>query len=280
MILAFFLFSLIASALHAENSNEKPIVIVIASYNNAKWYQKNIESVLFQRYKNYRVIYIDDASTDGTRELVQVYIKHTYLRHRTTFIANEVRRGALYNQYHAIHSCADNEIIIILDGDDWFPHCDVLQIINQVYQDPAIWLTYGQFVEYPSKGIGFCKPMPLWVVEQNAFREFTHIPSHLRTFYAWLFKQIKKEDLLYEGEFLKMTGDIAAMFPMIEMARDGHFRFISDILLTYNAENSLNDHKVSKELQKKMDIHIREQERYPALDVQPVKNEMVIQESV
>ena len=68
------------------------------------------------------------------------------------------------------------------------------------------------------------------------------------------------------GEFLKMTGDIAAMFPMIEMAREGHFKFVPEILLIYNDVNNLNDHKVSKTLQRKLDLLIRSRAKYGPIE--------------
>jgi len=251
---------------------EKSIVIVTASYNNASWLLFNLNSVVNQKYTNFHLIYIDDCSKDDTGDLVEFYAKIKKVHHKITIIRNTERKGALYNQYHAIHSCPDDAIIIILDGDDWFLHDGVLSYINNVYQDPAIWLTYGQFVEYPSGGRGFCCPMPDSIIASNGFRDHEHIPSHLRTFYAWLFKQIKLEDLMFEGNFFKMSGDIAAMFPMIEMARNGHFKFISDILLVYNGENSLNDHKISKDLQRALDLELRSRPRYPALET-PVFSE-------
>ncbi len=50
---------------------ENRFVIVIPSNNNKDWYQKNLDSVFNQRYLNYRVIYIDDGSTDNTGTLVE-----------------------------------------------------------------------------------------------------------------------------------------------------------------------------------------------------------------
>jgi histo-blood group ABO system transferase len=251
---------------------EKPIVIISASYNNARWYQRHLDSIFVQKYQNYQVIYIDDASTDRTADLVQAHCKKRGLGFKINLIRNAQRKGALANQYHAIHSCKDNAIIIILDADDWFAHENVLAHINEVYQNPDIWLTYGQFIEYPTNTKGFCCPIPQHVVEKNTFREFEHIPSHLRTFYAWLFKQIDINDLLYEGDFFRMTGDIATMFPMIEMARKGHFKFISDVLLIYNDQNALNDYKVSKTLQRNTDLEIRRRKRYQPLE-NPVIND-------
>ena len=48
-------------------------VFIIPSYNNEKYYKKNLDSVINQTYKNWRIIYIDDASTDNTFELVKKY---------------------------------------------------------------------------------------------------------------------------------------------------------------------------------------------------------------
>ncbi len=241
---------------------EKFIVVVIASYNNAKWYYSNLESVFNQNYTNYHVIYIDDCSTDGTADLVECYAQTKGVSNKMTLVRNTMRCYSLTNRYEAIIQCPDDAVIIILDGDDGLAHHYVFTHINEIYKDQNVWLTYGQFCEYPSKAIGFCREMPEWIVAQNAFREYNFTPSHLRTFYAGLFKKIKKEDMMLEDHFFIMTDDIAMMFPMIEMARLGHFRFLNDVLYVYNAANPLNDHKVSRELQLALDHIIRRRPKY------------------
>jgi hypothetical protein len=125
-------------------------------------------------------------------------------------------------------------------------------------------LTYGQFRGIQSGQVGFCCEYPKEIIEAHAFRKYEHMPSHLKTFYAWLFKKIQKEDLLYEGEFYKMTGDLAIMLPMIEMAAN-HYKYISKILYLYNEENSISDHRVDFEFQMKMAAHIRSLSPYEPL---------------
>lgn len=229
---------------------EKPFVVVIPSYNNEQWCQKNLQSVFEQEYNNYRVIYIDDCSTDQTRNHVIKCIKQYNMNDKVLLISNAKRCGATENFYNAIHKCADNEIVVVLDGDDWFAHSRVMAYLNDIYQDENVWLTYGQYQEYPTGQRGFCEDFPLWVVQNNAFRLFQNLPiSHLRTFYAGLFKRIKREDLCDDnGNFLAMTCDKATMAPMIEMAGE-RYRFINEVLYIYNNTNPISDHRVNHQLQ-------------------------------
>lgn len=247
------------------NAHQRKIVIVTASYNNQKWYKRSLRSVFNQDYDNWHLIYTDAASPDGTGNAVEEFVANSGKQDKVTLIKSAQRKGPLENQFNAIQSCDPRDIIVILDGDDWLPHHKVLSYINQIYSDENIWLTYGQFLEYPSYTTGFCCPMPDDVVHNNSFRSFIHIPSHMRTFYAGLFQRIKKEDLCDEsGNFFMMTGDIAAMFPMIEMARD-HFKFIDQEIYVYNGANTLNEHKVSKDIQRSIDLMIRSKPCYEKL---------------
>lgn len=51
--------------------------VFVPSYNNAqsRLYLRNLDSIFQQYYKNYHVVYVNDASTDGTGEYVQAYME-------------------------------------------------------------------------------------------------------------------------------------------------------------------------------------------------------------
>lgn len=245
---------------------EKSFVIVTASYNNKEWYKRYCDSVLFQNYTNYRIIYIDDKSPDNTGKLVQEYCHELHKEGEITIITNEINGGALANIYKAVHSCRKDEIVLLVDGDDWLPHNDVLKHLNSVYQDPNVWLTYGQFQWFPANMPGLVFQMPYWVVEKNCIRDYRWITTHLRTFYAGLFQLIKKEDLLYENEFYAMAWDLGIMYPMVEMA-GYHTKFIPEIMYVYNTANQINDSKKNLDLPGKIDLFIRAKEKY-----QPIQN--------
>ncbi|OGB96971.1 hypothetical protein A3F06_01295 [candidate division TM6 bacterium RIFCSPHIGHO2_12_FULL_36_22] len=241
---------------------EKPLVVVVPSYNNALWYKKNLDSIFDQNYSNYRIIYLDDASPDKTAQLVEEYIKEKGQEYRTILIKNEQRLGATANRYAGSHLCKDNEIVLILDGDDWFAHNNVLKKINMVYSKKDIWVTYGQYRRYPSNEKGHCKRLP----QSFNFRVSTcYYTSALRTYYAWLFKKIDKQDLMHNGKFYQIAGDVAEMLPMVEMAR-GHIAFISEVLYIYNNQTPLNDFKKDYQAQLATCANIRDKLAYQQLD--------------
>ncbi len=262
--LAAVLFGKQADARNEKIYIEKTIVVVTASYNNKDWYEKNLRSIFSQRYFNYHVLYIDDCSTDGTADLVEEWTKAHGVSDRITIIRNKQRWGGLANHYRAIQLIPDPAIVCIVDGDDWLSRDIVFDFLNETYQKNPIWLTYGQFVSWPEGRQGWCCEIPKEYTSRNAFREYPHNLSHLRTFYAGLFKLIKKEDLMDRGNFWGIN-DNAVMFPMAEMARE-HVKFIPQVLLVWNVANDINDHKVSRARQLEADQRIRRLPRYSTIE--------------
>ncbi|MBP9842006.1 MAG: glycosyltransferase [Simkaniaceae bacterium] len=296
--------------LASHESKTKSFVIVIPSYNNERWIQKNLESAINQKYKNFRIIYINDQSQDRTVQILDNILTECSKSKKTvqtisfddsdakdiesatekfknlvnqsnsflTVVNNVNRAGALANLYRAIHSCKDNEIIVTLDGDDWLYNYNVLNQLNKVYNSRTVWLTHGRLITYPGNAATWCEPVPPHIVKNNAFRQFK-CPSHLRTFYSWLFKKIKLEDLLYNGEFFAMTWDMAMMYPMIEMAGERH-AFISALNYVYNILNPINDNKVNADLQNMLDRYIRQSEPYLRLEDAPLNSDPSAQEAI
>ena len=252
---------------YSKEITEKSIVVIIPSYNNIKWYEKNLDMVAAQSetYTNWRAIYIDDCSKDGTGDAVEKYITDHNLGNKITLIKNSENHGAMCNLYNVINSCKDNEIIVTLDGDDWFPNNNVLFFINQVYKDENIWITYGQYIKYPNREIGHCEEIPYSVIEKNTFRSYKWVSSHLRTFYAGLFKKIKKEDLMKNGTFYSVAWDLAMIFPMLEMAGK-HSKFIDQVLYVYNCTNPISDCVKNSKLVVNSDHEIRAKQKYRKID--------------
>jgi len=228
---------------------EKPLVIVVPSYNNSKWVKQNLEAIYNQSYDNYLVIYINDCSSDDTLKKVKALVTLHEQWYRTIVVDNHSRYGAMENLYNAIVSCDDQVIIITIDGDDWLANDHILSFINKVYSGQNIWLTYGQYRESNGGGIGFNRAFSKIQISRSLYRNTDFPVSHLRTFYAGLFKRIKPADLKgSDGKFYSMTWDKAMMAPMLEMAGH-HHKFIADVLYIYNTDNPISDHRIDAKLQ-------------------------------
>lgn len=206
---------------------ERPFAILIIGKNSGPAIQRTIQSALCQAYENYRIIYLDDASTDGSFELARDLILDSSKIGSVTFLQNRESIGYLENLERAVESLSDEEIAVILKPEDALAHEWVLEKLNKYYQDLDLWLTVGEYVEYPSfaRGENFS-------IEK--LREKPDLFLHLMTFYAGLFKKIENK-----GSLLKENGavekvDAAYMIPMIEMAK-GHVGKVADVLyLLYN----------------------------------------------
>lgn len=235
---------------------EKPIVVLIPSYNNAKWLKRNLDSVYAQKYSNFRVVYIDDCSTDATAELAQEYIREHKKAHCTILQLNKTRLLAMENIYKAIHKfCRDDEIVVKLDGDDWFANKNVLNKIAQEYENYDTWVTYGNYIDEPIPDDRlYCRQLSNDVIygDLRSVNEWgSYLPGHPLTFYAKLFKEIKLKDMLYKGKFPDVAYDGFMNPPIFELSR-GHFKFVNDVLYIHNCTNPLNDFRANGKKQQEL----------------------------
>jgi hypothetical protein len=107
-------------------------------------------------------------------------------------------------------------------------------------------MIWGSYKELSTGRRGYCsRPLALNELRLGNFREIPWQFSHARTFYAWLFKRIKKEDFQIDGKFIPIACDLAEMYPMLEMARE-KARYVEEIVYIYNNLNPLNDYKKEK----------------------------------
>lgn len=247
--------------------------IVIPSFNNANYYEENLNSACWQNSTNpYHIYYINDCSTDGTGELVENFVKNNGLEEKVTIIHNTKNVGPGANTYNTIHNYIEDHVIVaILDGDDLFPHNNVLMTLERYYKDPNIWMTYGVLETFPEQGF-MGADIPEHLIKQNLIRKEVWVTA-LRTFKAGLFKKIKREYFDYKGEFMKVTADLAFMLAMLEMSipkyGNGikHCAFVHEVLYKYRINSPINDFRIRPKLQKEVDDYVRSLKPY-----KPLKN--------
>lgn len=215
--------------------------IAILSRNNEQYVKKNLDSALNQEYDNFDVLFIDCNSNDLTSEIAR-----QYKNNNLTIIRQHERTYQTENFIITTLLAKKNSIIVSLDGDDWFPHNNVLKILNKVYLSQRCLLTYGSYMEFPFRNIRVWK--------EKSFEELVNIRknkkslSHLRTWNKDLFLNIKLEDLKMNGKFPEMAGDVSVLLYMAEMCPDKCV-FVAEPMYVYNRTNCQSDSVTNEPLQ-------------------------------
>lgn len=222
--------------------NEPWFVFMIPSYNNIKYVIRNLESVYRQNYINYRVVYIDDSSNDSTYDMVCNVVSQWDMWERTIVFRSPRRNYQSGSRFIGYHLCDDDEILCMLDGDDWLANDNVLSILSKYYKEGSL-CSYGSYRMY--YGMGKVSPdiygneiFPNDIIRNREFRGYRWTSCHLRTGYAGLFRRVHMMDLMDDrGYFSRCCTDLCEMFPVLEMASP-YISRVRSVLYIYNREAS------------------------------------------
>lgn len=136
-----------------------------------------LDSIHRQRYSNYKLVYVDDVSNDGTLEdfdkkirqsqgLLSKTLKDNLLydksfivdldgefnmeevsKRRTVLVNNSKRYYALGNRDRAIRRlCPADSIVLDVDADDAFIGGLAFKMVNAIYQNPEVWMFNSVFI--------------------------------------------------------------------------------------------------------------------------------------
>jgi glycosyltransferase involved in cell wall biosynthesis len=228
--------------------------IVTAAWQCERWIARTIGSLRAQTYGEFRAVVIDDQSQDRSYARA---IEAAAGDPRFSVILSDRRVGALANIVRgtALAAQHDDDVVVIVDGDDWLKHERVLEHLAAVYADPDVWLSYGSYELYrrrwrdivrlrPSRGQS--RAFPASVAKLGLFRYHNGpwCASHLRTYRKFLWDAVRDIDLRDDdGDYFASAADVATMLPMLEMATAQHIRYVPEVLYVYNNDHPLSDNR-------------------------------------
>mgnify|MGYP001375239657 FL=1 len=93
---------------------KKLISIVVNCFNGEKYLEKNLNSILKQKYKKYEVIFIDNCSTDSSSKIYKKIKDKRFKYFKTS------KKIKLYASRNFALKKAKGEFITFLDVDDWW----------------------------------------------------------------------------------------------------------------------------------------------------------------
>ena len=102
--------------------------IIVPVYNSQKYISKTINSVFRQTYKNWKLIIIDDASTDDTKKILDTIYKKNKNKKKITILKNNINRGQAFSRNRGL-KYSKSKFVTFLDSDDFW---DKNKLKNQI----------------------------------------------------------------------------------------------------------------------------------------------------
>jgi glycosyltransferase involved in cell wall biosynthesis len=234
-------------------------IVIISAFRNVRSFIKTCAfSITSQKYKNWRAVFCDDCSDDGTSDMIPE-------DPRFTKRYNKERITALPNIHYSLveSNIQDEDIVCFVDGDDFLFRTDALDIVNSMYQDNTLF-AYGQYIHYNGV-IGHCQSY-----DKTTFKDLRKekLPiSHLRSFRYKVYKEFLKQDpdlSSYKdknGKFYTMSADVSIMTPLFEICGIDNIKF-NPIPIYYYRFHSTNECHINPSLQKQYEIEILSKDKF------------------
>jgi glycosyltransferase involved in cell wall biosynthesis len=184
---------------------------------------------------------------------------------RITVTCNDRRLYSTANLVRAIERshAQPEDIIVILDGDDWFYTEHALQIITDTYSKYDCWMTYGSWVSNLARMPG---RLPAYEEGTADFRRADWLATAVRTWKKWLWDLVDDKDLRDEnGEYFCVVEDLAVMFPMLEMSGTSKAKHIPEPLMLYNRANPFCVGNINRGEMERVARYLRTKPRYKPL---------------
>ena len=163
--------------------DQPKVSIITPSFNQARFLEQTIRSVLEQDYPNIEYIVIDGGSSDGSLEIIQKYAD------RLAYWQSQKDKG----QTDAINqgfARATGEILAWLNSDDVLYPGAVSAAVRQLHEHPEIGMVYGDchWINAEGKVIG---NFPAAQTDlQKLRRGYVHIPQQTAFFRTDLWRKV------------------------------------------------------------------------------------------
>ena len=177
------------------NQNDLPFVSIITpSFNQARYIEATIQSVLSQDYPNIEYLIVDGGSTDGTVEIIKKYqgrggVTPSLQGHHIHWWVSEPDKG----QTDAINKGfgrAQGQILAWLNSDDTYESGAVSAAVKYLLEYPHVGMVYGDcnFINEEGRVIGKFGSAQ---TDYRLLRQgYVHIPQQTMFFRAEWWKRV------------------------------------------------------------------------------------------
>jgi glycosyltransferase involved in cell wall biosynthesis len=167
---------------------EYNVSVIVPNYNNEKYLDRRLKTILNQTILPYEIIIIDDKSSDNSLIVINNYISEFKKKNiKTKLIVNDINTGSGYFNWIKGIKLATCELIWIAESDDYCDLNFIEKLINY-FNDLSVSITYSNTIFVDKKG------NQIWTMEDylnnNKWKQ-NFIKSTIKLVYnIWSYKNI------------------------------------------------------------------------------------------
>lgn len=125
------------------NKHMNKVSVIIPVYNSVEYLPECIDSLKNQTYKNIELIFVDDASTDGSEKILE-QVKNELPN--VKLIKHKENKCAFVSRYDAFKVCT-GDFITFLDSDDFLANDYIEKSLNEIVSQNADIL-FNDYLEF------------------------------------------------------------------------------------------------------------------------------------
>jgi glycosyltransferase involved in cell wall biosynthesis len=209
------------------------VATVIPVRNRAKFIERALNSVASQTYQPAEIIVVDDASTDGTPDIVISLAKEIPKIHLVTLQENV---GAAEARNLGVRE-ARSDLIAFLDSDDiWYPQKIEKQILEFRYDKSVVAVFSGSRVIYNDRSFSYIPSPDVTLADLYFSNKCSTTSSAL----------ITKKALLEVGGFDRTLTSSEDWDLFIRLAEIGKIRVVQEELIEFlnHEEDRISNNKI------------------------------------
>jgi len=207
------------------------IFVAAPLFNSVEYVDEFLKSIESQGYPHVTVVIYDDASDDGSADLVASLIPS--LSFETILLRGNERHGPSYAKWFLMRAirrlAAPMDLVLFMDADDKFFHVEVLDEVAATFRNGKPWFAYGRIRGYYEEQCG--PPPPIVYHTHNhssSVRTSAWTYCHPRVFRAFLLDHFEEEDFRDPASdrwLLKYT-DRQMVYKALELSGDEKVAFM------------------------------------------------------
>ena len=129
--------------------------ILFVSYNHSRFAAEAIRAAMAQDYPDLELVVCDDASPDGTREIIEKELEHCPPHVTVVRACSETNIGLISNLNRGLAACS-GDIIVAMAGDDISLSNRVSVLAEEFAKNPNCMLVYSNWTRINDDG----QPLP------------------------------------------------------------------------------------------------------------------------